>query len=503
MKRNTYLTMSLATCIALSLAASQAGAEEDRADDVAAHPNILLIVSDDLTCCLGAYGNQVCRTPSLNRLASQSVQFNHAYCQFPVCGPSRASLMSGLYPEQLEFMGNKYTPGSYRALNPKYADHPSIGGLLRRNGYVSIRVSKIFHMGIPANIETGSPGGDDPDSWDRSFNIMAPETASPGELETLSPKRTHFGSNFARVIVPSGREQTQADVLAASHAIAILESRARSRNFSDKRQLRPREPFFLAVGLVRPHVPSVAPQRLFNHYLEDQIKLPSVPENDLDDIPESAARMRNDLAFGMNDKQQRQAVAAYYATVEFMDEQVGRLLEALDRLNLRDHTVVIFTSDHGFHLGEHTLWQKTTLFEESTRVPLLISAPGFEDGGGKQSNALVELTDLYPTIVDLANQQAVAPDNLAGHSLVPILRDPESATLREFAYTVTGQGGRSIRSQDWRYNVWGDGAEELYDLKNDPKQFTNLADQPGHANALNLMREALQQRQTMLADENE
>jgi arylsulfatase A-like enzyme len=355
-------------------------------------------------------------------------------------------------------------------------------------------------MGIPANIETGSPGGDDPDSWDRTFNIMAPETGSPGELVTLSPKRTHFGSNFARVIVPDGREQTQADVLAASQAIAILESRARSRNLSDKRQLRPREPFFLAVGLVRPHVPSVAPQRLFGHYPDDQIQLPSVPENDLDDIPESAARMRNDVTFGMNDKQQRQAVAAYYSTVEFMDEQVGRLLDALDRLKLRDHTVVIFTSDHGFHLGEHTLWQKNTLFEESTRVPLLISAPGYQDAGGKQSNALVELTDLYPTIVDLTNQQAVAPDNLAGHSLVPILRDPESSTQREFAYTVTGQGGRSIRSQDWRYNVWGDGAEELYDLKNDPKQFTNLANQPSHANTLNLMREALQQRRTMLAD---
>jgi iduronate 2-sulfatase len=179
-------------------------------------PNVLFIVSDDLTACLGSYGNKTCRTPHLDRLAAEGVRFNRAYCQYPVCGPSRASFMSGLYPNRTGMLGNKYTLGSYRALNPELADHPSIGGFLRRNGYVSLRVSKIFHMGVPGGIESGAPGGDDPDSWDRSFNIMAPETASPGVLELLSPKRKHYGSNFARIIVPDGQELTQADYLAAS-----------------------------------------------------------------------------------------------------------------------------------------------------------------------------------------------------------------------------------------------------------------------------------------------
>ena len=176
--------------------------------------------------------------------------------------------MSGLYPEQNGVLGNNYTEGSYRTITPELADHPSLGGFLRRNGYVSLRVSKIYHMGVPGGIEAGSSGGDDPDSWDEAFNIMAPETASPGKLELLSPKKKHYGSNFARIQVPDGMEGTQADYLAASQAIAILENRARTRIPPVRNSLKPGDPFFLAVGLVRPHVPSVAPQRLFDHYDE-------------------------------------------------------------------------------------------------------------------------------------------------------------------------------------------------------------------------------------------
>lgn len=332
----------------------------------AERPNILLIVSDDLTAsALGSYGNTVCRTPNLDRLAAQGVRFTRAYCQFPVCGASRASLMSGLYPEQTGMLGNSYSTGSFRTTNPSLAEHPSIGGFLRRNGYVSIRVSKIYHMGIPRTIESGDSGGDDPDSWDRAFNTMAPEIGSIGQLTLLSPKRTESGTSFTRVVVPDGEEHTQADVLTASQAVAILQARSRGSRTHERHQLRPGEPFFLAVGFVRPHVPLVAPQRLFAHYPPSRIELPAVPPDDLDDIPKPVAAMRNDLRYGMNEPQQREAIAAYYAAVEFMDEQVGRLLAALDRLRIRDNTIVIFISDHGFHLGEHTLWQKNSLFEES------------------------------------------------------------------------------------------------------------------------------------------
>jgi len=454
--------------------------------------NVLLIVSDDLAACLGSYGNPVSRTPNLDRLAAQGVRFTRAYCQFPVCGPSRASFMSGLYPEQTGMMGNNYTPGSYRATNPALANHPSIGGLLRRHGYVSLRVGKIYHMGVPFSVESGDPAGDDPDSWDRTFNIAAPESASAGELTLLSPKRPEFGTSFTRIIVPDGEEGTQADVLATNQAIALLQSRVRTRSHGEKRVLRSDAPFFLAVGLVRPHVPSVAPRRLFDRYPPEKIALPNVPPGDLDDVPAPAAAMRNDLRYGMSEAQQREAIAAYYATVEFMDEQVGRLLAELDRLGVRDRTVVIFTSDHGFHLGEHGLWQKTTLFEESLRVPLIVSAPGFAASAGAHCEALVELTDLYPTIADLAGVSDKAPGTLVGRSLRPLLADPAAgAAFRAVAYSVTGNGGRSVRTLAWRYNRWGEGPEELYDLRRDPGQFTNLAGDPAYASELAAMRAEL------------
>ena len=456
----------------------------------ASKPNILFIVSDDLTACLGSYGNEICQTPNLDRLASEGVQFDRAYCQYPVCGASRASFMSGLYPKRNGMMGNSYTLGSYRAMNPKLADHPSIGGLLRRNGYVSLRVSKIYHMGVPGGIEAGEPGGDDPDSWDRAIDVMAPETASPGVLELLSPRRNHYGSNFARIIVPDDEIETQADALTATQAIAILDSRARGGEFS--KFIRPEEPFFLAVGFVRPHVPLVAPKSMFDLYDEDSIPLPYVPEGDLDDLPEPAAAMANEGRYWLTEKQQKQSIAAYYASVTYMDQQVGRLLDALDRLGQRENTIVIFTSDHGYNLGEHTMWQKLSLFEESARVPLLISAPGFEKAAGKKAQGLVELVDLYPTLLDLTGLKDKAPANLDGISLRPLLDNPDSKGKKKLAYTVTRSSGESIRTDRYRYNRWGEEGEELYDHQTDPKEFTNLVGMEQHSDTLKRMRALLE-----------
>ncbi len=455
-------------------------------------PNILLIVSDDMNACTGSYGNPVCQTPNLDRLASMGVQFDRAYCQYPVCGPSRASLMSGLYPKTTGMLGNNYTLGSYKALNPTLADHPSIGEFLRTNGYVSIRVSKIYHMGVPGGIEAGERGGDEPDSWDRAFDIMAPETASPGKLELLSPKRKHYGSNFARIIVPNDRVETQADVLAADQAIAILENRARGGDHS--KFLRPEQPFFLAVGFVRPHVPLVAPKVHFDKYPEQESVLPFVPEGDLDDIPPLAATNANELKYGMSELQQKQSLAAYYASVSFMDQQVGRLLDALDRLNLRKHTVIIFTSDHGYNLGHHTMWQKSSLFENSLRVPLLISAPGFESSAGTKSDALVELVDLYPTIAELTGLTNKMPANLQGNSLTSVMRGKAIPKDHEEAYSVVGNKsrmGESITTDRYRYNNWADGEEELYDHDNDPEEYTNLVTSKEHEKILNQMRARL------------
>lgn len=448
-------------------------------------PNVLLIISDDLTTCLGCYGNKVCKTPHLDRLASQGVLFERAYCQYPVCGPSRASFMSGLYPNTTKMLSNSKALGAFKVSNPQLANHPSIGEFLRQNGYFSARVSKIYHMGVPGGIEAGEPGGDDPDSWDWTYNVLAPETQSPGKLELLSPKRAHFGSNFAQVIVPDEHEATQADLMAAHQAVAVLETR---------KALAPKQPFFLAVGFVRPHVPLVAPKRLFDLYPAGGMKLPFVPEGDLDDVPRPAAAMENMGRYGMNEEQQRKAIAGYYASVTFMDEQVGKLLDALDRLDLRKNTIVIFTSDHGYNLGEHSCWQKLSLFEESTRVPLLISAPGFTGSAGKSAPGMVELIDLYPTIADLVGLKDKAPARLQGASLRPLLEQlGRKDWAKTVAYTVTHQKGESIRTPRWRFSRWGNEGEELYDLQRDPEEFTNLARDPKHASQLKEMRALLEE----------
>lgn len=445
--------------------------------------NVLLILSDDLTACLASYGNNVCKTPSLDRLSREGVRFERAFCQYPVCGPSRASLMSGLYPNTTKMLSNSSETGAFKASNPKLSNHPSIGEFLRRKGYFSARVSKIYHMGIPGGIETGAPGGDDPASWDWVYNILGPETRSPGNLELLSPKRTHFGSNFSRIILPDEHEATQTDVLAAQQAIAILESRS---NFD-------RQPFFLAVGFVRPHVPLVAPKRIYGQYPDSAMPLPLVPKGDLDDVPTPAAAMENMGRYGMNPEQQRQSIAGYYASVTFMDEQVGKLLAALDRLHLRTNTVVIFASDHGYNLGEHGCWQKLSLFEESTRVPLIISAPGFETSAGKTTRGIVELIDIYPTIADLLGFKEDLPLLLQGSSLRPLLENPSRPDWsKSVAYTVTHQKGESVRTEQWRYSKWGGEGEELYDLAKDPNEFANLAQNPDYTAQLKRMRQLLE-----------
>ncbi len=461
------------------------------ADSPTQQPNIILIVSDDLTStAIQSFGNKTCNTPNIDRLAAEGVTFNRTYCQYPVCGASRASFTSGLYPETTGFLGNIKLLGSYRALNPTFAEHPSIGGFLRQHGYVSARVSKIYHMGVPGGIEAGEPGGDEPDSWDRAYDVWGPETGSVGEFKNLSPAMKHWGGAFVRVIVPDDHSHTQTDELAINQAIAILENRSRHRN--EKNFLKPGQPFFLAVGLVRPHVPLIAPARHFAAYPAKDMHLPVVPENDLQDVPVENRRKANKTMYKMTDAQQHEALAAYYASVSYMDEQVGRLLHALDALELADNTVVVFISDHGWLLGEHGCWQKSNLFEPTCQVPLIIRAPGYEKSAGATSFCLTELVDIYPTIVELAGLESKAPRLLEGYSLVPLLRDPSSSKWsRSAAYTVMGGKRnihRSIRTERFRYSQYSDGSEELYDHELDPDEHTNRVGDPQLRENLDAMR---------------
>jgi arylsulfatase A-like enzyme len=457
-------------------------------------PNILLIVSDDLNTRIGPYMEIENHTPHLDRLADEGVQFTRAYCQYPICGPSRASFMSGLYPETNGVLRNNDQPGSYKKETPALADHPSMAGFFRENGYFTARVSKIYHMGVPGGIERGEPGGDEPTSWDYAYNVMANETLGPGELELLSPKNPHYGGNFSRMIIPDELQETQADYMATTQAIAILENRAGEipEEGTNKQRIKKDAPFFLAVGFVRPHVPLIAPENCFDPYPEDEVVLPPVRIGK--DVPEEALRRQNEKVFGMNEIQQKRTISSYMASVRFMDQQVGRLLETLDRLDLREETIVIFLSDHGYNLGEHNCWSKISLWEGSVRVPLIISVPGTENSYGASCDNITELIDLYPTLTELCGFKGREPKIIQGKSLVENIKHPEKTDSEKLAYTVSyGGNAGTIRTAKYRYTRWGENAEitdeELYDHEKDPEEHFNLADEPAFRNILEEMRE--------------
>jgi iduronate 2-sulfatase len=452
---------------ALLAGAGCAGRDASRA------PNVLFLLADDLAAhALGSYGNDQARTPSIDALAARGVRFTRAYAQFPACGPSRVALMTGLYPETLGITSN---PGALR-LAPALGERPTLPGLFRHNGWHTARVSKIFHMEVPHHIRSGAHGADHEGSWSERHSIRAPEWKTAGERVAMLPwgrkaTRDVYYANVFSMVRASGNGSNQVDALAADTAIDILDQRADQR-------------FFLAVGLVRPHLPFVAPARFFDDHPAEGIHLPERVEADWEDIPAIGIPLHSEGTGLTSDDRKRQTIAAYHASVSFMDAQVGRILAALDERGLRDDTLIVFTSDHGYHLGEHDFWGKGSLREESTRVPLIIAGPGI---AASQTDALAQLVDVFPTLVELAGLEA--PPHLQGRSLVPVLRDP-AARVNEEIHAMVPRGDL-LRGERWAYISWRDGTAELFDMQNDPRQFTNLAQRSESGDVLARMRRRL------------
>ena len=457
-----HLVFALAALCASAVTLSRAIAQGDGRP-----PNVLFIISDDLTAsALSCYGNNQCKTPNIDALAERGTRFTQAYCQYPLCGPSRASMMSGLYPESIEILNN----GSSAMITENLGQRPTLGQVFMRANYFSARVSKIYHMLIPGDITLGVHGPDHPDSWNERYCFQAPEWSSVGEHEHLSNeelittgKNEHYSLGFGTafyVVQAEGDGAEQIDVQATDKAIELL-----TREHA--------MPFFLALGLVRPHVPLVAPASYFKPYPEPRMRLPVTPEGDWHDIP-PAGRPKTSEKFGLDSaEKKRKVLQAYYASVSFMDAQVGRILAVLDDMGLRDNTIVVFTSDHGYHLGEHEFWQKSSLHEESARIPLIIAAPGKRPA---VCSSLAQLMDLYPTLVEMCGLEL--PEHLQGRSLAPVLDDPE-ARIHEFVHCAYGSQPKVnhlIRTERHAYMAWANGTAELYDMDTDPQQFTNLAE---------------------------
>ena len=369
--------------------------------------------------------------------------------------------MSGYYPHATGVLG-------YKSPRPAIGDRATWAEHFKNAGYYSARVSKIYHMGVPGGIEQGGDGADDPRSWTERFNSKGPEWKAPGDGETLEGnpdgKKPVVGGNTFVVVEADGDDLVHSDGKTAAKACELI------AQHKDK-------PFFLGVGFVRPHVPFVSPRPYYEPFLPySKMTLPEKIEGDWDDIPKAGINYKTSVNMKMDIRRQKKAVGGYYASVAFMDRQVGKVLDALEQAGLNDNTIVIFTSDHGYHLGEHDFWAKVSLRDESAQVPLIISVPGKTPA---VCNSFTELLDLYPTISKLCGLDI--PDRLQGKDISQMLDDP-SHEVRDAAFSVApARQGFLLREDKWAYIQYRENASagiELFDMEKDPKQYTNLAKVP-------------------------
>ncbi len=416
--------------------------------------NVLFLALDDLNTHLGCYGNPVVKSPNIDRLARSGVRFDRSYCQFPLCSPSRSSLLTGLRPDTTRVYD---LVTHFRLTIPEVVTLPQ---LFKQNGYFAARVGKIYHYGVPGDI--GSCGLDDWKSWNQAINPRGRDKDEEGLLVNYTPKRG-LGSSLS-FLAADGTDEEQTDGLAASETIRLLEKHVN-------------RPFFIGAGFYRPHCPYIAPKKYFDLYSLRDIRVPRVSADQAKSVPALALRSTIPWPwFGITETQAAESILAYYAAISFVDAQVGQVLNALDRLGLSENTTIVLWGDNGYHLGEHGLWKKQSLYEGSARVPLIISGAGVA-ARGVTCKRTVESLDVYPTLADVCG--ITAPGNLQGVSLRPFLEDPGRESARP-AYTQVRRGeqnGYSVRTERWRYTAWGGGAlgSELYDYEKDPDELSNLA----------------------------
>ncbi len=445
----------------------------------AKRPNVLFLMSDDLNNMLGCYGDPLAKTTNLDRLAARGVRFDRAYCAFPLCGPSRNALLTGLYPNSTGILANAQI---FRQTIPS---QPSMPQAFRNAGYFAARIGKLYHYNVPNSV--GTNGHDDPASWELELNPAGVDRLQEmNQIFSLLPGQ--YGGTLSW-LASQKPDAEHTDGLMADDAEWVLERCAKRRD----------RPFFLALGFFRPHTPYVSPKSYFDLYPEKDMPVVSGVKEDQADIPAAGLGSYKKEQDKLTDDLRRQARQAYLASISFMDAQVGRVIAALDRLGLADNTIIVFTSDHGYHMGEHGLWQKMSLFEESARVPLLIVAPGAAAKGSVAKSPISHI-DLFPTLAELCG--VTPPANIQGQSLVPMLKDP-SVAGRGWAITQVMRGGGqarasvttnvgsegarffgyTLRTPRWRYTEWDEGRKgrELYDHDSDPRELTNLVFGAEHA----------------------
>ena len=424
-----------------------------------AKPNVLFIAIDDQNDWIGAFGGHpLAQTPQIDRLARRGTAFLNAHCQAPLCCPSRTSLLLGVRPTTTGVYG---LAPSFRSLDG-WKDRVALPQHFKANGYRTLTAGKIYH---------GDVGG--PAQRAREFDVWGPAStvgALPQKkLIGPTPMGNHPLMDWG--VFPH-KDEDKGDYQIASWAVDQIKSAPKD------------QPFFLATGFFLPHVPCYATQRWFDLYPDDDSVLPLIKEDDRDDTPRFSWYLHWNLPeprlkWVKEHNQWRNLVRSYLACTSFVDSQIGRLLDALDEEGLSENTIVVLWGDHGWHLGEKGITGKNSLWERSTRVPLIISGPGVNPGG--RCNQPAELLDLYPTLIDLCG--LTRRTDLEGLSLNPQLID---ATARRDhpAITTHNQGNHAIRSERWRYIRYADDSEELYDMDRDPHEWENVAAKPEHATVI-------------------
>ncbi len=435
------------------------------AESALAAPNILFIAIDDLNDWVGPLGGhpQV-QTPAMDRLAARGTVFTNAHCQAPLCNPSRTSLMLGLRPSTTGIYGLRPW---FRDLD-QYRESVTLPQYLARHGYRTYSTGKIYHSRYGR--------GED----DREFHVLGP-AASVGARPAEKLVDTPADHPLVDWGVFPHRDEDKGDWKVASWAVEQLRGDLP-------------EPFFLSVGFFLPHVPCYATQKWFDLYPEQSVQLPPVPADDRDDTPHFSWFLHwklpePRLKFLKEADQWTNLVRSYLASVSFVDSMVGRVLDALEASGRSEKTVVVLWSDHGWHLGEKLITGKNTLWDRSTRVPLIFAGPGV--ASGSVSTGPAELLDLYPTLVEMGGLPEKA--GLEGHSLVPLLKN--SRARREWpAITTHNHDNHGVRSENWRYIRYADGEEELYDMRRDPSEWKNLAGDPRHRSVIEQHRRWLPRR---------
>ena len=432
--------------------------------------NVLLIVSDDLRDTVGCYGNTVVKTPNIDRLAARGVRFDRAYAQYPVCNPSRTSFLTGLRCEQTKVVENTVM---FRDVLPDVVTMPQ---LLRQQGWHAAAYGKIFHLGGGRDETARQRWMDLPKSWDAASAFKATPEGKVIEGRNL----TGGALKWCEWGATAGGDDDQPDGQSALHVIRAMEQ-----------QTAAGKPWIVGAGFHRPHDPFISPKKYFDLYPPGSMRIYHDPADITPASPMSIGGGGFQKAFdAFTEKEREEFQRAYYAGVSFMDAQVGRLLDTLDRLKLREKTVVIFIGDNGYHHNERNWWNKNTLFERSCRVPMIVAAPGAKAASVCRSQ--VELVDLYPTVADYCGVQA--SHKLAGQSLRPLLENP-AAPGKSAAYTLVSRGGsqygQAVRTDRWRYIQWTDGNCELYDETADREETNNLSHNPAHAATIESMKKLL------------